>query len=305
MNPPPSVPGPAPGRKKLSPLAMVGLGCGGCATLTLLGFVALVVLALLLPPTAEEPASASPTEEPVLELVGLDLPDAEDQLDEAGLDLGDLVLGALAEDVAWTRSAMAVCGQEVDRDTAALTVAPEGVDCPEAPDASEEWPTLPDFVDGSVGDARAWIEGAGLTVEVTSAFGDTDAPDPARADGHTVCGQEPDGNDATAPFSDAFAVELFAVPGDLDCPGEIGDPSPTPEPEPEPEPEPAPDPEPEPAPAPDPDPAPAPDPEPAPVQGVHPGSFCSQHWQYGHTSNGTLMQCTTTAEDSRFRWRSA
>jgi hypothetical protein len=38
---------------------------------------------------------------------------------------------------------------------------------------------------------------------------------------------------------------------------------------------------------------------------VHPGAFCSQHWQYGHTNNGTLMQCTTTSEDSRFRWRAA
>jgi hypothetical protein len=38
---------------------------------------------------------------------------------------------------------------------------------------------------------------------------------------------------------------------------------------------------------------------------VHPGAFCSEHWQYGHTSAGTLMRCTTTATDSRFRWRSA
>lgn len=38
---------------------------------------------------------------------------------------------------------------------------------------------------------------------------------------------------------------------------------------------------------------------------VHPGAFCSEHWQYGHTSAGTLMRCTTTSTDSRFRWRSA
>jgi hypothetical protein len=38
---------------------------------------------------------------------------------------------------------------------------------------------------------------------------------------------------------------------------------------------------------------------------VHPGVFCSEHWQYGYTSAGTLMRCTTTATDSSFRWRSA
>jgi hypothetical protein len=38
---------------------------------------------------------------------------------------------------------------------------------------------------------------------------------------------------------------------------------------------------------------------------VHPGAFCSEHWQRGYTSTGTLMRCTTTATDSSFRWRSA
>jgi hypothetical protein len=38
---------------------------------------------------------------------------------------------------------------------------------------------------------------------------------------------------------------------------------------------------------------------------VHPGAFCSEHWQYGYTSTGTRMRCTTTATDSSFRWRSA
>lgn len=56
---------------------------------------------------------------------------------------------------------------------------------------------------------------------------------------------------------------------------------------------------------PEPEPEPEPQPEPAPVPGVHPGAFCSQHWQFGHTNKGTLMQCTTTAEDERFRWRAA
>nr|WP_161631986.1 DUF4190 domain-containing protein [Nocardiopsis baichengensis] len=41
------------------------------------------------------------------------------------------------------------------------------------------------------------------------------------------------------------------------------------------------------------------------VQGVHPGAYCDEHWQYGYTEDGTLMQCTTTATDDRFRWRSA
>jgi hypothetical protein len=56
----------------------------------------------------------------------------------------------------------------------------------------------------------------------------------------------------------------------------------------------------------------APTPTPGPSSGsgtvsyaVHPGAFCSEHWQYGHTSTGTLMRCTTTATDSSFRWRSA
>ncbi len=38
---------------------------------------------------------------------------------------------------------------------------------------------------------------------------------------------------------------------------------------------------------------------------VHPGAFCSEHWRYGRTSAGTLMRCTTTSTDTRFRWRSA
>jgi uncharacterized protein DUF1524 len=38
---------------------------------------------------------------------------------------------------------------------------------------------------------------------------------------------------------------------------------------------------------------------------VHPGSFCGEHWDYGYTSAGALMRCTTTAADARFRWRSA
>ncbi|MGZ4591548.1 MAG: HNH endonuclease family protein [Actinomycetes bacterium] len=38
---------------------------------------------------------------------------------------------------------------------------------------------------------------------------------------------------------------------------------------------------------------------------VQPGAFCAEHWSYGHTSTGTLMRCTTTATDARFRWRSA
>lgn len=39
------------------------------------------------------------------------------------------------------------------------------------------------------------------------------------------------------------------------------------------------------------------------VQGVHPGAYCSEHGAYGYTSAGTLMQCKTSASDSRYRWR--
>lgn len=49
--------------------------------------------------------------------------------------------------------------------------------------------------------------------------------------------------------------------------------------------------------------------EPSPVEetihGVHPGAFCSQHDSYGLTTSGTLMQCKTSATDSRYRWRKA
>jgi hypothetical protein len=57
--------------------------------------------------------------------------------------------------------------------------------------------------------------------------------------------------------------------------------------------------------------APAPAPTPStPTAGtvdyvVHPGAYCSEHGSYGYTSAGTRMQCTTTATDSRYRWRSA
>ena len=43
----------------------------------------------------------------------------------------------------------------------------------------------------------------------------------------------------------------------------------------------------------------------APIQGVHPGAFCSQHGLLGYTTTGKLMRCTTSATDSRYRWRAA
>lgn len=47
-------------------------------------------------------------------------------------------------------------------------------------------------------------------------------------------------------------------------------------------------------------------PEPTPTySGVTPGAFCGDHYAYGHTSAGTLMQCKPSATDSRFRWRAA
>lgn len=37
--------------------------------------------------------------------------------------------------------------------------------------------------------------------------------------------------------------------------------------------------------------------------GVTPGAFCGDHYALGLTSTGELMQCKTSATDSRFRWR--
>src|SRR4051794_28785495 len=38
---------------------------------------------------------------------------------------------------------------------------------------------------------------------------------------------------------------------------------------------------------------------------VTPGAFCSPQGATGHTSTGLAMTCTTTASDSRARWRQA
>lgn len=56
--------------------------------------------------------------------------------------------------------------------------------------------------------------------------------------------------------------------------------------------------------------SPAPAPAPAPSSGgslpvVHPGAFCSVAGARGVTTRGTPMACTTTATDSRLRWRAA
>ncbi|OKI17262.1 serine/threonine kinase [Nocardiopsis sp. TSRI0078] len=254
--------------------------------------------------------SASPTPT-APDLVGLPLPEAEEELDESDFTLGAVGLAAAGDAPAWNRSAMLVCAQEADDTEVDLHVAPAGTDCPDDPEASEEWPDLPGFVDGTVSEAREWVEGAGISgLRVASAFGGVDAPDLEEADDHLVCAQSPGEAERTAPYVDRLKVHVRVVGPDEECPDEIGDPRPEPEPEPQPEPEPEPEPAPEPAPQPEPQPEPAPEPEPEPeapshVQGVHPGAFCSQHWQYGYTSAGTLMQCTTTAEDSRFRWRQA
>lgn len=285
-----------PGRSsKPHPLSLAGLGCTGCAGLALTGFIALAVLGALLPSPEEETApvavtaSPSPTEEPPLELVGLYLPEAEELLEEWELALGELLPVASndVEDLVWTRSTMLVCDQEVGEGTVDLVVAPDGMECVE--EIGEGWPELPRFAGDTTDQAREWIEDAGLTMVVESAFGDVAAPE--EATDHPVCGQRP--KKVIAPFDDDLEITLFVVSTDEECPEKIGDASPEPEPEPQPGPEPEPQPEPE------------PEPEPAPVEGVHPGAFCSQHWQYGRTTKGTLMQCTTTAEDTRFRWRSA
>ncbi|MDZ8275662.1 S-layer homology domain-containing protein [Microbacterium aquimaris] len=52
---------------------------------------------------------------------------------------------------------------------------------------------------------------------------------------------------------------------------------------------------------------PQPDPSPMYSGTVSAGAFCARAnsgW-YGYTSNGTLMQCTTSATDTRLRWRAA
>jgi hypothetical protein len=36
---------------------------------------------------------------------------------------------------------------------------------------------------------------------------------------------------------------------------------------------------------------------------VHPGAFCAPGGAIGYTTTGLKMQCTTTATDSRNRWR--
>ncbi|MBB5872061.1 hypothetical protein F4553_005495 [Allocatelliglobosispora scoriae] len=56
---------------------------------------------------------------------------------------------------------------------------------------------------------------------------------------------------------------------------------------------------------PKPKPSPTPEPEHTVGTAVHAGAFCSQHWWFGHTSTGKLMQCKPSATDSRFRWRAA
>jgi hypothetical protein len=56
---------------------------------------------------------------------------------------------------------------------------------------------------------------------------------------------------------------------------------------------------------------PPPSPKPPPTthdqyaHGVHPGAFCAPGGALGYTVAGTLMRCTTTAVDSRNRWRRA
>lgn len=52
--------------------------------------------------------------------------------------------------------------------------------------------------------------------------------------------------------------------------------------------------------------APAPAPAaPAIQEGVHPGAFCKPAGAFGHTTTGLLMQCKTSATDTRNRWRAA
>lgn len=288
-------------------------GCGVSAFIVGIGFLLLLslipfetpareaesVAAMPSPSSSESPTPTAP------DVVGLSLPDAEEAVADAYFSLGERDLAAAEDGSAWNRSAMLVCSQEVVGTVVHLNIAPTGTDCPDDPHASEEWPTLPGFVGGTVSEARKWAESAGISgIEVSSAFGDVDPPDLDEADDYLVCAQHPGEAESAAPYRDKFVVKVHVVGSDEKCPDEIGDPHFEPESEPEPEPTPEPEWEAEPEPAPEPEPEPEPE-APSYAQGVHPGAFCSEHWQYGYTPKGTLMQCTTTAEDSRFRWRQA
>ena len=45
---------------------------------------------------------------------------------------------------------------------------------------------------------------------------------------------------------------------------------------------------------------------PPPASGaVHPGAFCAPAGAFGHTVDGTLMECKPSATDARNRWRKA
>ncbi|MFW5417791.1 serine/threonine kinase [Nocardiopsis sp. CNT-189] len=240
------------------------------------------------------------------DVVGMSLPEAVDALHGAGLEEGSLRLLAADEDAPWIRSAMEVCDQEKAEGAVDLALVQEGTDCPGEPGKAAEWPELPDFADGTVSEALKWLDGAGLTeVRVKAAFGDADDPGKDAAGDHGVCAQKH--AESRAPFADDLRVSLYVVAPGSECPEAVGDPAPAPEPEAEPEP------------------APQTEGEQSEadgsddsggtgsgggsdqggVQGVHPGAFCDEHWQYGHTAKGTLMQCTPKAGDDRFRWRAA
>lgn len=303
------------------------LGCGGTVPILLIALIGCGAL-LSATDTDEGGGDASREEGGAPDVVGMALPEAVDALDGAGFGEGDLRLLAADGDAPWIRSAMVVCGQEEAASAVDLSLVQEGTDCPGDPDGAAEWPELPDFTDGAVSEAVKWLDGAGLTeVRVKSAFGDAGDPGKDEAGDHGVCGQKPAGH--KAPFADDLQVSLYAVAPGVECPETVGDPAPKPEPEPEKEPEK----EPETGPEPEPEPAPqteeeqsgsggsdgSGDPgtgsgegsdsgggsEQGGVQGVHPGAFCDEHWQYGYTAKGTLMQCTPKAGDDRFRWRAA
>lgn len=302
-------PEPASARKQdLSSFTKTGAGWGVCALIVACGLLFLIFLAFFPEPSSSDTERTAPSPSPsesqsptAPEVIDLVLPEAEEELEDTDFLVGRIELVAADDESAWNRSAMLVCFQEVDGPRVDLGVVPDGTDCPDDLDASQEWPTLPGFVDDTVFDVRQWSESAGISsVEVLSAFGDVDAPDLDEADDHLICAQVPEKATRTAPYRDSLVVKVHVVTPGEECPEQIGDPSPEPEPDPVPAPEPEPEPEPDPVPEPEPEPEP-----PSYAQGVHPGAFCSEHWQYGYTPAGTLMQCTTTAEDSRFRWRQA
>ncbi|WP_156724539.1 PASTA domain-containing protein [Streptomyces apocyni] len=216
-------------------------------------------------------------------------------------------------------SGWTVCFEERMAKTVDFGVVKAKEPCPKRDKGPLPWPRLPDLVGLTTDRATDALRDEGIdsaTVHVVSPYKDVTVP--AKTGDWEICSTDPQaGADVTSALR---VVEAEAVKAGTSCPKTSGgyldpanDPAYTPPPKPKPAPKPTltqPAPAAPSAPAPAPAPAPQPSrtteaPAPAPVQGVWPGSFCSEHGAYGRTAKGTLMRCTTTATDDRYRWRAA